>query len=91
MEWMNPSSSIMPELVVTDRGNLADLDNADEYESPSGECLYITYRTRTCLLLTSVGNEGEYYRELSDDDAAIWLVENGLEVPGELLEGFEIL
>lgn len=80
----------MPRLVVTARGDLADLEGAEKYEASADECLYVTQRTGTCLLWT-FDEEGEYYREVSEENAVIWLVENDIEVPPELLDDLEIL
>ena len=80
----------MRELVITTRGYLADLTGAEKYEASSDECLYVTQRTGTCLLRAFDG-EGDSYRELSEEDAVIWLVENDIEVPPDMLDAVEIL
>lgn len=80
----------MPRLVVTVRGELADLEGAEKYEASAYECLYVTQRTGTCLLWT-YDEESEYYREVSEEDAVIWLVENDIEVPAAMLDDIEIL
>ena len=80
----------MPRLVVTARGDIADLEGAEKYEASAFECLYVTRRTGTYLLRT-LDDEGDYYREVSEEDAVIWLVENDFEVPPDVLDGLEIL
>ena len=80
----------MPRLVVTVRGDLADLEGAEKYEASPDECLYVTQRTRT-YLIWAFDEESEYYREVSEEDAVIWLVENDIEVPPEMLDDLEIL
>lgn len=80
----------MPKLVITTGGYLADLAGAEKYETSADECLYVTQRTGTCLLWTFDGLE-ECYRELSEEDAVIWLIENNIEVPPDMLEDIEIL
>ena len=79
----------MPELVVTTTGYLADLAGAEKYAASPDECLYVTQRTGTCLLWTFDG-KGEYYRELSEEDAVIWLVENDIEVPPGMLDDVQL-
>ena len=78
----------MPDLVVTVEGYLADLADSERYEAEDGDCLYVTHRSGTFLLWREIEDE---YQELSQEHAVLWLVENKIEVPADMLDGLEIL
>ena len=91
------SESAEPRLVVLQDGRIADLAGAVVHSSRSGDSrLYITRRSGIFVLSEQdfsgiLTGQQRTFKHLTRGDAARWMITHGIEVPPEMLEGFEIL